>query len=119
MVADDLFARTHRVLSTPRPVWVRLSEVFVQRPADFRATTVRDLAFGIDLAEVVEGTLFGWYKLNCGGSYWGLVRFAVTSRNGRLRLDLNQLVPAAALTLREDGAPDAPAGGDHRPRRST
>jgi hypothetical protein len=90
------------VLAEPCPVWVRLSVVFdAYRPPDYRQATVRDTAFGVDLAAVAPGELLGWYRLNAGGGYWwGLVRFVAGSRNGRLRLALTQLVPATALQLR-------------------
>jgi hypothetical protein len=102
VVADELFARTHRVLDAPRPVWVRLWVVFNHhRAPNYQGSTVRQRAYGIDLAAIVAGELLGWYSLDTGGAYWwGLTRFAATSRNGRLHLDLLQLVPAAALSPR-------------------
>jgi hypothetical protein len=71
------------------------------RPPDYRQATVRDVAYGIDLAATVPGELLGWYRLNAGGGYWwGLVRFVATSRNARLHLALTQLVPGTALQPR-------------------
>src|SRR5262245_33835735 len=99
---DELFSRTHRVLSAPRPCWVRLATVFVSRACTYGGVTVRARAYGVDVAAVAAGELLGWYRLDVAGPWWGLVRFAVGSRNGRLHLDLLQLVQAEALSPREE-----------------
>jgi hypothetical protein len=94
------WSRTHRVLDTPIPVWVRCEQVFQPRPATYRGTAIRVVAYGIDISHIAPGQLFGWYRLDIAGPYWGLVEFAVVSRNGSLRINLRQLVPAAALSPR-------------------
>jgi hypothetical protein len=106
---DPAYARTHRHLPAPVAVWVRLDRVVTRYTAsDYRRTTMRQRAYGIDLGAVVPGELLSWHQVETGGGHWwGVVRMTIGSRNGRLRLDLVQLVPADALTRRSpaDGGP--------------
>lgn len=99
---DRAYTRTHRFLPAPVAVWVRLDRVLVRYTArDYRRTTMRQRAYGIDLGAVVAGELLSWHQVETGGGFWwGRVRMVIGSRNGRLRLDLVQLVPADALIRR-------------------
>ncbi|WP_203662980.1 hypothetical protein [Actinocatenispora rupis] len=98
-------ARTHRRFTEPVPVTVQLAVVFPDRAASvrtFQGVPLRVRSLGIDLSGTVPGSLRGWHRM-ASGSWWGLCDFTVRSRNGRLRLDLHQLVPAAALSPRHTG----------------
>jgi hypothetical protein len=99
VAGNELLERTHRVLTRPVDVWVRCEHRFVPRAADFRGVELRVRAYGIDVGAVVPGRLLGWYRLCNGGAWWGLVEYAVGSRNGLLPpLELRELVPAEALS---------------------
>lgn len=94
---DDGIDRTHRPLvAAPIPVWVRLDRVFTARPRTVVGLPLRVRAYGLSVAGEVRGELLGWWQLAVGGWY-GLIRFSVVSPNGRVRLDLEQLVAAEAL----------------------
>ncbi|HEY3502742.1 MAG TPA: hypothetical protein VGN37_08180 [Actinocatenispora sp.] len=67
---EQWWSRTYRVLDAPIPVWVRCEQVFQPRPATYRGTAIRVVAYGIDISHIAPGQLFGWYRLDIGGPYW-------------------------------------------------
>lgn len=112
---EDLYRQTHRELDPPRPVWVKVSRVLTPRSGGYSGVPLRVRAYGIQLSHIAGGDLLGWYQLDNGRPWWGLVRFTVRSANDRLRLDLVQLVPEIALSPR-DPAAAAPPQTEHPTR---
>ncbi|MGH9380806.1 MAG: hypothetical protein ACRD2Z_09365 [Thermoanaerobaculia bacterium] len=106
-MTDRLFDQTHRVFDRPRPVWVRVEWAlsvgqnrYPRGHRGYLGVPLRVRAYGIDRSAIAPGELWGWYRPDDAGPWWGLVEFRATSANGRLGLDLRQLVPAHALTPR-------------------
>lgn len=93
--------RTHQHLAAPIPVLVRLDRVFTARPRTVVGRTLRVRAYGLPVAGEVRGELLSWWQLAVGGWY-GLTRFTVVSPNGRVHLNLEQLVPAESLRRDDD-----------------
>lgn len=113
---DASWRKTHRVLPRPRPVWVDPAEAFPAVRFGYRGVTLRTRAYGICRSDTFPGVLLAWYRLD-NGDWWGLTRFTATSGNGRLALDLTQLVPAAALSPRAEGPTADAATGAPASRR--
>lgn len=90
----------------PRPathaVWVRLDTLF-PRDNTIRGQAVID---GLELSGNVRGILLGW-KRGASGQWLGVVNYAVHYADGRRQTAIwnEQLVPAAAISPREDNHP--------------
>jgi hypothetical protein len=95
-VADDGWQGTVRPQHEPLPVLVDLSRLWPPDSIGSGNVPLRVRAFGLDNGDVATGELYEWVQLRTGGWLAG-VRFTATSINGRLRREIDQFVPAAAI----------------------
>lgn len=84
----------------PLLVWVRISLVLPPTRVGSGNVPLRVRQAGIDVAETVPGRLLAWHQ-SITGDWFAMTEFRVANRAGRAALTLTQLVPANAVTPRE------------------
>ncbi|MGH8793140.1 MAG: hypothetical protein ACRDXX_10895 [Stackebrandtia sp.] len=90
--------RVDRVLPAPAPVWVHIGLTLTDSLGGDRRWWLRREGLQVS-ADPVPGQLTRWVR-SSGGGWLGVCDLVVSSVNGRVVVELRQLVPARYITPR-------------------
>ncbi|KZF12598.1 hypothetical protein A2J03_17600 [Rhodococcus sp. EPR-157] len=92
-----------RLLEPPRPVFVRVGEVFGRTPfPHYQHLPIRARLGGLKIDGVIEGSLYAWIQTT-QGDWLGLCEFELPTGDGTESFQLRQWCPSGAISLRSVG----------------